>query len=192
MVIRMRKLAIIIMIIVTVLIVGWMLLFPHHILRFFYPLHYKETVFENAMKYDIDPYLVMAVIKVESNFNPRAESHMGAKGLMQLTDQTAAWGADVLGIDDYRIEQAFEADVNILIGCWYLNNLIGEFDHNLQLVLAAYNGGSGNVTRWLQNEEYSQSGKRLDRIPFKETEQYVENVNREYDMYKKLYDSNGH
>ena len=190
MVFRMRKLSIIILIVVTVLIVVWMLLFPHHMLRFFYPLHYKEPVFKYAMQYDVDPYLVMAVIKVESNFNPRAESYMGAKGLMQLTDQTANWGAKVLGIDDYTTEQAFDPDTNILIGCWYLNNLMREFDDNLQLVLAAYNGGSGNVTRWLQNEEYSKSGKRLDLIPFRETEQYVEKVKRDYEMYKKIYNSN--
>ena len=62
-----------------------------------------------------------------------------------------------------------------------------EFDNNLDLVLAAYNAGSGNVSKWLQNREYSDDGSSLDRIPFEETENYLKKVNANYKVYRLIY-----
>ena len=171
----------VLIIIVSVLIV------PSLVRQLFYPLKYKELVFEYSEKNDIDPYLVMSIMKVESRFNPLAVSHKDAKGLMQLTDQTAKWGAEELGMDSFSVEEAFEPTINIEIACWYIKTLMAEFNNKTQLVLAAYNGGSGNVTKWLGDEKLSKTGEVLDEIPFKETKKYVDRVNKEYRMYKKLY-----
>ncbi len=188
-IVNMRRYRFFIVVVVTFLIVTWMLMFPQHLLRFFYPLNYESIVFEYAEHYQIDPYLVMAVIKVESSFRPDVESHKGAKGLMQLMDTTAQWGADQIGLEGFDIEQVYDPDTNVRIGCWYLNNLMKEFNRDIHLVLAAYNGGSGNVRKWLNDKTLSRSGKSLDRIPFRETEQYVEKVMRSYSAYKKIYDA---
>ena len=81
----------------------------------------------------------------------------------------------------------FDPEINIEFGCWYLNNLLSEFD-DLSLALAAYNGGSGNVTKWLNDPEYSSDGENLTYIPFKETKKYVDKVSTRYNVYKFLYE----
>jgi soluble lytic murein transglycosylase len=162
------------------------------ILGYFYPLKYKSIIIEYSTEYGIDPYLVSAIINVESRYNPTAESHKSAKGLMQITSSTGKWAADEIGIKNYDESLLFDPNINIRIGCWYINNLKKEFDladarSDVILMLAAYNGGSGNVKKWLKDKEYSQTGTELDQIPFKETEEYVNKVLNHYKIYKKLY-----
>ena len=152
-----------------------------------YPLYYKDDIGRSSKNHDIDPYLVAALIDVESNFNKDALSPKDARGLMQITEKTGEWGFEQLEIEAFEKEKLFIPEVNIEIGTWYLQRLNQEFDGDLDLVLAAYNGGSGNVSKWLKNEEYSKDGKTLDNIPFKETENYVKKVNSGYKNYKKLY-----
>lgn len=186
-IVNLRRYRVFIVIIITVLIVATLIMLPPFLLKNMYPLKYKDIVEKYSMEYNIDFYLVMAIIKVESNFDKNAVSHKGAKGLMQLTGQTAQWGAQALNLSDYTSDKVYDPETNIKIGCWYINRLMQEFDNDLTLVLAAYNGGSGNVNKWLQDKNLSSSGKTLDKIPFKETENYVKKVIREYHVYKKLY-----
>lgn len=153
-----------------------------------YPVKYHDLVQQYSEKYNIDPYLVLAIIKVESNFKPEAVSPKNARGLMQISEKTGKWGADKLKLADYVNENLFDPETNILIGCWYLSVLYGEFN-DTDLVLAAYNGGSGNVNQWLKDSKLSATGKHLDKIPFKETEQYIKKVNNSYIIYKKLYEN---
>lgn len=157
-----------------------------------FPLEYKDLVVKYAKEYDLDPFLVFSVIKAESNFNPNATSHKNARGLMQIIDDTAIWAAERIGINDFRVESLYDPEVNIKIGCWYLKNLKHEIyqyngELNNDLVLAAYNGGIGNVQRWLKDKKYSSSGKSLEKIPFKETENYVRKVNNYRKIYENLY-----
>nr|WP_300002795.1 lytic transglycosylase domain-containing protein [Tissierella sp.] len=150
-------------------------------------MYYKDHIGKSSSKHDIDPYLVTAIIDVESGFNKEAVSAKDARGLMQITEQTGKWGFEQLKMDDYDNEKLFIPEVNIEIGTWYLQRLKQEFNGDMDLVLAAYNGGSGNVTKWLKDKEYSSDGKTLDKIPFKETENYVKKVNTRYEKYKKMY-----
>ncbi|MDI6601131.1 MAG: lytic transglycosylase domain-containing protein [Thermoanaerobacteraceae bacterium] len=156
------------------------------ILRFRYPLKYMDIVEKYADEYGIDPYLVLAVIKAESNFNPEAVSIRGAVGLMQIHPDTGEWIAKNLGINRYSNNILYAPETNIRFGCWYLNNLNQEFKDPV-LVLAAYNAGSGNVLKWLNNTKYSKDGKELSDIPFKETRDYIEKITRNYKMYTRLY-----
>lgn len=153
-----------------------------------YPLEYKDIVQVYSKEFDIDPFLVFAIIKAESNFKPEAVSSKNARGLMQISEGTGKWGAEKLHLDDYSGEKLFDPQINIRIGCWYLSVLFGEFN-DLNLVITAYNGGSGNVTGWLNDRSLSADGKTLDKIPFKETEQYLKKVNNYYSIYKRLYES---
>jgi len=157
------------------------------VIKRIYPLKYKEFVFKYAYEYGIDPYLVFAVIKAESSFNPKARSGKNAIGLMQITEQTGMWGAETIGIEGFSQEDLYDPETNIRIGCWYIRQLMNEFSNRIDLVLAAYNGGSGNVSEWLKNIEYSKTGQELDVIPFRETAMFVKKVKNYYEVYLKLY-----
>ena len=102
---------------------------------------------------------------------------------MQIGDSTRDWAIEELEMTEADI---FEPEDNIRIGCWYLSKLYREFG-NLDLVITAYNGGSGNVKKWLANQKYSKDGENLHTIPFKETSSYVDKVKHNYEMYKKIY-----
>ena len=102
---------------------------------------------------------------------------------MQIGDSTRDWAAEELDMEDVDI---FEPGDNIRIGCWYLNKLYREFG-SLDLVIAAYNGGSGNVKKWLSDKDYRHDGESLHTIPFKETSAYIEKVKHNYEMYNKIY-----
>ncbi|EOC99850.1 lytic transglycosylase domain-containing protein [Caldisalinibacter kiritimatiensis] len=154
-----------------------------------YPLKYRKYIVKYSNEYDIDPLLVASIIRVESKFDTYAQSHKGARGLMQISRQTGRWGAEQVGIEDYTDDMLFEPEINIKLGCWYISKLNEQFDNNLPIVIAAYNGGSGNVTKWLANEKYSSDGITLDYIPFKETDQYVDKVLKNYKIYKILYNN---
>ena len=121
---------------------------------------YGELIYEKARKYDVDPALVAAVIEQESRFKPRAKSHVGARGLMQLMPRTGRW----MGARDlYNPEQNVDAGVKYIA---YLNK---RFDGDTKKIVAAYNGGEGNVMRY------------RGIPPFRETRQYVKKVMKNYD-----------
>jgi len=168
------------------LILGIIFTFPKWI-TWIYPLPHQEIVFEMASEYDIDPYLVFAIIRAESNFKTTARSPVGARGLMQIMPETAQWIAGEMGIKRFTTEQLHDPEINIRMGCWYLNNLEREFKGNLPLELAAYNAGRGNVKQWLQDGTWDGSMLGLKQIPFVETQQYVRNVLDNYSVYQKIY-----
>ncbi|ADL08388.1 lytic transglycosylase domain-containing protein [Thermosediminibacter oceani] len=154
-------------------------------LKYLYPLRYEEYIVRYAAEYEVDPYLVAAVIKVESNFSPTAVSPKGAIGLMQLMPETARWAADQMGVRNFNGD-LFNPELNIRIGTWYLSMLIKEFDGDTNMALAAYNGGTGNVKEWIKNGVLSRK-RDVDLIPFGETRNFVYKVKRAYTWYKRLY-----
>ncbi len=183
---RKNKVIIIIVLLVLLVFLATFVFAMYNIARRIYPLEYTDIIEKYSSQYDLDPYLVLAVIRVESRFIPDAVSHKNARGLMQITEKTGEWAADKLQLVDYTQEKLFDPETNIRIGCWYLNTLFHEFT-DTDLMLAAYNGGSGNVSKWLKDTDYSKDGKSLDNIPFKETEKYIIKVKDSYTIYKKLY-----
>jgi len=153
-----------------------------------YPIHHFDIVNKYATIYDIDPYLVLSIIKNESKFNPEAISRKEARGLMQIAPITGQWAAEKLDINGYHHDMLFTPELNIKIGCWYLNILNGQFNKDIELIVAAYNAGNGNVSKWLDNPEYSSDGKNLDYIPFGETRIYSQKVLRDYERYRRIYE----
>ena len=118
----------------------------------------------------------------------KAISPKNARGLMQIAPITGKWASEELQLINYSESSLFIPNVNIHIGCWYISKLRKEFNGNLRLMLAAYNGGSGNVKKWLQDPRYSVDGKTLKDIPFKETKEYVEKVSKYYRIYRAIYE----
>lgn len=157
------------------------------VFKIFYPIKYENNIVKYSERYNINPCLVAAVIRTESNFNENAVSNRGAYGLMQIMPDTAIWIARKMELKDFKVEKLYDTEVNIAMGCWYINNLSNEFNGNMDLVLAAYNGGRGNVQKWLKTREYSEDGKTLKNIPFEETDKYVKKVKTNYNIYLKLY-----
>lgn len=151
-----------------------------------YRLLYSDIVTEMAAEYGVDPYLAAAVIHCESSNNKDAVSPVGAVGLMQIMPDTGAWIAEKLEMEDFTEERLFEPEVNVRMGCWYIDYLTDRFHGNMTLVLAAYNAGPGNVQKWLEDERISENGT-LTEIPFPETERYIEKVQRAYEKYLTLY-----
>lgn len=152
-----------------------------------YPLSYQNLIKKYSEEFNIDTYLVASVINAESRYDKDAISNKDARGLMQITPVTGQWAAETLAIDDFNLEKLFQPEINIMIGTWYLGVLFEEFDNDLELVLAAYNAGSGNVSKWLEDERYSEDGLTLTKIPFEETEKYVEKVMKNLKVYEILY-----
>lgn len=154
-----------------------------------YPQSYKEYVDKAAKDYDLDPALIYAVIRTESGFNANAESHAGAYGLMQITDDTFEHYMNLRGESgNYTVEDLFTPSVNIDYGCNILSDHINTFGDE-ECAVAAYNAGPGNVEAWLSDPVISPDGKTLivENIPFDETRNYVERVEESKKVYKELY-----
>lgn len=153
-----------------------------------FPIKYEDVVTKYAKTYELDPLMVYSIIKVESSFNEKAESNKGARGLMQITPSTGEWIAEKLKIEEFQSEDLFRPETNIMMGTWYINYLIKKFD-DINLVIAAYNAGPGSVQNWLSDEKISYTGEELNKIPYKETENYVKKFNNAYEQYKELYNN---
>ena len=154
-----------------------------------HPLEYAGLITQYALAQDLDPALVSAVILCESSFNPQAESRVGARGLMQLMEDTAGWVAHKLDEDDasYSFDLLYNPETNIRFGTWYLGYLTRRFDGDATNIVCAYHAGQGNVDAWLKNPKYSSDGVTLDVIPTQDTAAYASRVLRARDVYRKHY-----
>lgn len=168
-------------------IIGLTLGLKYVIKENFFPYKYKEYVDMYSKEYDLDPYFVLAIMKTESNFNEKAHSHMDAVGLMQVTTDTAEWAAKEMELDSFSQDELYTVKYNIRMGCWYLRWLSNMFDDDKRLMIAAYNAGPTNVSKWLKSTNYSKDGENLDYIPFGETKKYVDKVEVFYNVYHYLY-----
>ena len=151
-----------------------------------YKLEYTEYVKKYANEYNVDEYLIYAIIKAESNFEPNAESHRGAKGLMQLMYSTAEDISKRIGIE-LNEDNILEPDININLGTKYISMLIQKYN-NINLALAAYNAGSGNVDGWIEKGTLKSDGSDIENVPFTETYNYVRKILRDYEIYKNIYE----
>lgn len=152
---------------------------------YLYPVKYSEIVEKCADEYGVPSEIIYAVIHTESGFEASATSRAGAKGLMQLMDDTNTWIAEVKG-EEALSERLYEPAVNIERGTWLLAHLYRQFG-TWREAFAAYNAGYGRVTNWLSDNAYSSDGKTLDEIPIKETREYVERVCEAAEKYRELY-----
>lgn len=154
-----------------------------------HPLYYADTITAYADAQGLDPALVAAVILCESSYDPKAESRLGARGLMQLMPDTAEWVAHKLGEDgaDYSFDNLYDPQTNIRFGTWYLGYLSRRFNGDATKIVCAYHAGQGNVDSWLKNPQYSSDGVTLDVIPTQDTATYASRVLRARDIYRKYY-----
>ncbi len=157
----------------------------NQLFRKIYKLEYAEYVEKYAEEYEVDKYLIFAIIKAESNFEEKAVSNKGAQGLMQLMYTTAEEIAARLEID-LNEENILQPDINIHLGTNYISMLIQKYE-NINLALAAYNAGSGNVDGWIEDGTLKADGTDIENVPFTETNNYVRKILRDYEIYKDIY-----
>lgn len=156
------------------------------IMKKIYPLKYSEYVEKYSKEYDIDPYMVYAIIKAESNFNENAKSASNAVGLMQIMEATAIETANKMNLNVAE-EDLFDPELNISIGLKYFSNLLNKYNDNYYLAIIAYNAGIGNVDKWIADGTIKEDASDIENVPFKETNNYVRKILRDYEIYKDLY-----
>ena len=144
----------------------------------------NEYVNKYAEEYGVEKNLVYALIKAESNFNPKAISHQNANGLMQLMYPTAEELANKCQIKLTK-ENILDPDININLGTQYIAILLDKYEC-VELALAAYNAGSGNVDKWIKKGIIKSDGSNIENIPYKETNMYVRKIMRDYEIYIEL------
>jgi len=180
-----KKLLFLIIIIILIFVVLNFNTIRDGILKELYPIEYSQYVELYAKEYDLEKELIYAIIKAESNFNCEAVSSKGACGLMQLMQPTAKEVAKKLNVSIDE-EVIMEPKVNINIGTKYISTLIEKYE-NIGLALAAYNAGSGTVDSWIANGTLREDGSDIENIPYKETNNYVRKILRDYKIYQELY-----
>ncbi len=161
-----------------------------------YPLKYKEYVEKYADKYGMDKYRLYAYIKTESGFDPQAVSGTGARGLMQIMEETFDWVKFRLGDgEEVTYDDMFDPETNIRYGAYLIYYLTEDFGND-DTAAAAYFSGIGEVGKWLGDPEYSNDGIRIDKYPSRNAEHYVNKINNAIKTYYELYvrertDNNG-
>ena len=161
----------------------------NRILEIIYPRKFDNFVTLYAKEYQVDENLIYALIKAESNFEPSAVSGKDAKGLMQIVDETALDVAKSLEMDislEELSERLNEVDLNIQLGTKYISMLLEKYG-NIPIALTAYNAGIGTVDNWIERDVIKADGSDCENIPYRETNQYVRKILRDYKIYQKLY-----
>ena len=150
--------------------------FHHAVREIALPLRHEDIIRQQARDKGLDPALIAGVIYAESHFRDGQTSSAGAQGLMQLTPATASSIAQKSGGVAFTVRDLGTPQVNIAYGAYYLRYLLRRYHDNASLALAAYNGGEGNVDRWIARAGRSDGGLQTSDIPFPETRAYVRKV----------------
>jgi soluble lytic murein transglycosylase len=161
--------------------------FHHAVREIALPLRHEDIIRQQARDKGLDPALIAAVIYTESRFRDGQTSAAGAQGLMQITPATARMIARKSGGVAFTVEDLGTPQVNIAYGTWYLRYLLARYAGNETFALAAYNGGEGNVDRWIDAAERRAEGLTIDAIPFAETRAYVTAVEEAKAEYRRSY-----
>ena len=174
---------------IILILIVFLIVLKNKIQRIFYPKLHEKFVSMYSDEYGVDENLVFAVIKAESNFQEDAVSHKDALGLMQIMKETAEDVARKYNIEiDFNNSEREILNVqnNIKIGTKYLAVLLEKYK-NIEVAVAAYNAGIGTVDNWIEKEIIKSDGSDIENIPYKETNNYVRKILRNYKIYQDLY-----
>ena len=170
--------AIIILIVIVVICINKLMI------KVLYKKEYSEYVSKYSEQYEVDENLIYALIKAESNFEADAVSNKNAMGLMQLMPATAEEIAEKIEVEITE-NNLLDPDVNINLGTKYISILLEKYEC-VEVALAAYNAGIGNVDKWIDNGTIKADGSNIENIPFKETNTYVRKIMRDYKIYNEM------
>ncbi len=155
--------------------------------RLAFPIPYRPAIEEDSRLQSVDPFLVAALIRQESEFNVRVISYANAYGLMQIVPATGRELARRLKVRGFTPAQLLTSDRNLQLGTFYFHNLLGSFGGQPEMALAAYNAGQGRVGTWQTWGPFREPPEFIEAIPFHQTREYVQVVMRNADVYRRLY-----
>jgi soluble lytic murein transglycosylase len=157
------------------------------LLRIVYPFPFRGIVMAEARERGLDPYLVAGLIRRESAFNPTVTSGAGAMGLMQVMPETGRALAGEAAVRPFDTGLLMQPDINVHLGTLYLATMLDRFDHDLPLVLSAYNAGPTRAARWRDLPEARDPELFTERVPYGETRDYIRAVVMHRALYRALY-----
>ena len=152
-----------------------------------FPLPYRSSIDRYSRDESLDPFLVAALIRQESEFNMRVISHANAYGLMQVLPANGRELARHFGIRRMPADQLLTADRNVQLGTYYFRNLLNSYGGQTELALASYNAGPGRANLWRTWGPFREPAEFIEAVPFHETRGYVQIVLRNADVYQHLY-----
>lgn len=151
-----------------------------------YPFPYFDLINKWSKERQLNPFLVVALIRQESRFQEKIKSVADATGLMQVLPSTAKWIAPQINVD-YTTTDITDPNDNIMYGTWYLDSTHNQYQNNSLLAIASYNAGPGNVSKWLTTLPKDDPDEFVEAIPFPETKDYVRQVLGNYWNYLRIY-----
>ena len=149
---------------------------------------YDEYIRQFAQEFQVDQSFISAIIARESHYDTKAESRVGARGLMQIMQDTGEWVSGRLAVRPYSYELLFEPQINIRFGAWYLGYLSAQFNGDPVMIASAYHAGANNVKLWALKYAQDKRTLRIDQIPTEDTKDYVQKVMNAYALFYE-YDS---
>ena len=149
---------------------------------------YDEYIRQFAQEFQVDRSFISAIIARESHYDTKAESRVGARGLMQIMQDTGEWVSGRLAVRPYSYELLFEPQLNIRFGAWYLGYLSAQFNGDPVMIASAYHAGANNVKLWALKYAQDKRTLRIDQIPMEDTKDYVQKVMNAYALFYE-YDS---
>ncbi|WP_405381732.1 lytic transglycosylase domain-containing protein [Phascolarctobacterium sp.] len=183
-----KKWLLVLAVLLAVVGAGWRLWLSDAVqMRFVYMWDHQQDIITYSKKNNIDPFLIAAIIKNESNFEHKAVSKAGAVGLMQIMPDTGRWIAEQMGLKGYQDSDLYQTKTNIRMGCWYIGELEHEFKGNLALIMIAYNAGRGQTHQWMQQYGWDYDFNDIKVVPFPDTREYVAKVLQDRDKYYLYY-----
>lgn len=182
-----KRLLTALMAMLVLVLLTWLLVYPL-VQRRMYPLRYADSVAHWAGEYGVDPYLVYAVMRTESSFEPDAESSAAARGLMQMTEETFAWVKSRIARDEALVfDDLYTPDVSIRFGTYLLAISLEKYGGDISTSAAAYHSGWGTVDRLLGEAGNSEDGVVLQKFPYSQMGHYVNKINKAHRQYIRLY-----
>ncbi|MBS1815962.1 MAG: transglycosylase SLT domain-containing protein [Acidobacteria bacterium] len=160
---------------------------PHKYWELLFPRPFWDQIKASSAAQGLDPYMVAALIRQETEFNPGAVSRANAMGLMQLLPSSGKAEAKRLGIKGFHTQMLLNPSINIQLGTSYLKRAIDRFNEQPVYVYAAYNAGDTPVRAWMAANDYRDIAEFVDSIPYSETREYVQALIRNRELYRQIY-----
>lgn len=162
------------------------------VLRWRYPQKYAAIVQHWSKVYGVDPLLIYTVVRTESSFNPTACSHVDARGLMQITEETFLWiKSQIAPNETILFGDLYDPEVNIRFGSYYLQRCLSRYHNDIRTAAAAYHSGWGTVDALLKTAAYSDNGESLRVFPYCQMKNYVAKISGAYAKYQLIYPPEG-
>jgi soluble lytic murein transglycosylase len=160
---------------------------PREFWNFAFPLPYRADLEKYSKQNGLDPFLMAALIRQESEFNTKAVSRANARGLTQIVPSTGRELSRRLKIPKYSTPRLFQPAVNLELGTFYLKTISDSLNGHWEAALAAYNAGLSRAHAWLSWADYREPAEFVESVPFSETRGYIQTVLRNADVYRRLY-----